>query len=235
MKEDTKSNSTARVKYFDYIIGVMRESDEFLHKNAEETCNEVLELMNEAINCMGAIKIGSKNYYVERSMAFFLLHILMPFSYAIYVDLLMGNLPVCFMELRLMIESLGKCYLADLKRPDRAFFQEKLEFLERELNRENVSMSNLMKELGRTLGLENEFIALWDKLSRDWVHIKGIMDKTVDQVIQKSDVPPWALPLPMSYTVNDLDAINELCKRISQFRSLLTSTVEKYEQELAFL
>lgn len=231
MKEEIRGNSTAAEKYFDYIIGVMRENDEFLHKNAEETCNEVLELMNEVIDYMGAIKIGSRNYYVERSMAFFLLHILMPFSYGIYVDFLTGNLPVCFMMLRLMSESLAKCYLADLKYPDQSFFQERLRLLEEE----KLSTAKLLKELEKRLGRENEFIALWDKLSRDWVHIKGIMDKTVDQVIQKSDVPPWALPLPMGYNENDLDAIDELCKRISQFKSLLATTLEKYEQELGFL
>ena len=57
-------------------------------------------------------------------------HVLMPVGGAIYVNALTGNLPACFMELRLALESLVKCYLADLKYSDRPFFQEKLNLLE---------------------------------------------------------------------------------------------------------
>jgi len=232
MVEETKGNSTAAAKYFDYIIKVMRENEEFLRKNAKETCDEVVELMNDAIDyVMHAVKRKeSRKDYVNRSMAFFLHHILMPFSYAIYVDLLVGNIPACFMELRLMLESLAKCYFADLKYPDRTFFQERLELLEAE----DLSMSKLMKELGKELGFENDFVALWGKLSRDWIHTKGIMDRVVSQVIEKSDIPPWALTLPMNYKENDLDAVDELRKYISQFRTLLTTTMEKYQQKFDF-
>jgi len=237
MKEEIRGNSTEVEKYFDYIIGVMKENDEFLHKNSDETCNEVIELVNDAIDyVIHAVEKWGRDryYYVERSMAFFLHHILMPFSYGIYVDLLAGNLPVCFMELRLAVESLAKCYLADLKFPGQTFFQEKLELLEKELERKKLSTSKLMEELGNRLG-EDKFIRLWGKLSRDWVHTKGIVDRTVGQIGEKSDVPPWALPLPMAYTENDLEAVDELCKRISQFRSLLVTTLEKYKQEFGFL
>jgi hypothetical protein len=47
-------------------------------------------------------------------------------------------------------------------------------------------------------------------------------------------VPPWALVIPMNYTDNDLDALEELRKRISQFKELLAATAEKYQQELGF-
>ena len=65
--------------------------------------------------------------YLERSMAFFFYHVLRPFSCAIHTDVLTGNLPACFMELRLMLESLAKFYLADSKYPEQTFFQERLE------------------------------------------------------------------------------------------------------------
>lgn len=232
MVEETKGNSTAAAKHFNYITKVMRGNEEFLRKNAKETCDEVVELMNDAINyVMHDVKEKeSWKGYGNRSMAFFLYHILMPFSYAIYVDLLIGNIPACFMELRLMLESLVKCYLADLKYPDQTFFQERLKLLEGE----NLSMSKLMEELGRELVSENDFIALWGKLSRDWIHTKGILDGVVSQVIEKSNIPPWALPLPMNYKESDLDAVDELRKRISQFSTLLTATMEKYQQELNF-
>ncbi|MBA7617408.1 hypothetical protein ES703_24722 [subsurface metagenome] len=231
MTEEIKGNSTAVEEYFDYIIEVMRKNEGFLRKNAKETYDEVVELINDAIdNVVLAVK-KSEEDYVKYSMISFLHHILMPFSYGIYVDMLAGNIPVCFMELRLMLESLVKSYLADSRYPDPPFFQERLESLEQEINKEKKSISDLMEELGEKLGVKKDFVALWGKLSHDWVHTKGIMDKVVAQVTEKSDVPPWALAIPMTYAENDLDTIDELRNRISKFRSLLTAAMGRYQQE----
>ena len=229
-----KKNSTAADNYLDYTMKVMKENEEFLRRNAEETYGEVIDLINDAIDLVGfAVKRkGSREDYVKRSMVFFLHHIFMPSSYAIHTDLLIGNLPTCFMELRLMLESLVKCYLADLKYPEQSFFQEKLELVEDDLKR--GSTSKLMKELGEKLGLKNDFIALWGKLSKDWIHPKGVIDKVVTQISEKSGAPSWALVIPMNYAEDDLDTINELCKRVSQFRVLLKFTIDNYKQESGF-
>jgi len=227
MAEETKNNSAATEDYLNDIICVMKQNEAFLRQNAEETYCEVVELINDAIdNVVLAVKKTEEDYS-KYSIIFFLHHILMPFSYAIHVDMLAGNIPACFMELRLMLESLVKCYLADLKYPDQTFFQERLKLLEAE----NLSTSKLMKELGRKLGLENYFVALWSKLSQDWIHTKGIMDRVVAQVIEKSDVPPWGLVLPMNYSESDLDTIDELRNNISKFISLLKTTMEKHQKE----
>jgi len=228
MAEGTKGNSRTAESYLDFIIDVMKKNEAFLRQNAKETYYEVVELINDAIdNVMLAVK-KRKEDYSKYSMISFLHHILMPFSYAIYVDMLVGNIPACFMELRLILESLVKCYLADLQYQDRSFFQEKLKLLEEE----RKSTSELMIRLGKKLGLN--FVALWGKLSQYWVHTKGIMDRVVAQVIEKSDVPPWGLVLPMHYSEGDLDTINELCNHISKFRSLLKITMEKYQQETTY-
>jgi hypothetical protein len=163
MMEKAKQDSTASDDYLDYAMKIMKENEEFLRSNAEETYKEVIVLVNDAIDFIGFTvkREKSKEDYVKRSMVFFLYHILMPLSYAIYTDLLIGNLPPCFMELRLMLESLVKCYLADLKHPNQSFFQEKLKLIEDDLKKGNVSTSKLMNELGKKLGLKNDFLALW--------------------------------------------------------------------------
>lgn len=226
MAEEPEGNSTAVEKYFGDVIEVMRENEEFLRKNVKETYEMVIGLVNDAIDnvTLTVKKPESKKNYVERSMVFFIIHIHMPFSYAIHLNLLTGNLPACFIELRLMLESLVKCYLADLKYPNQTFFQNKLKLLEQE----PLSTSELMKLLGRRFGVKNDFVALWGKLSNDWVHTKGVTEKVVSHIIRKSDMPPWAIIIPMSFGEDDLDTINELGKRISQFRSLLKVTMEKY-------
>ena len=230
MAEETKGDSASAEDPLNCIIEVMKQNEAFLRQNAEDTYYEVVELINDAIdNVVLAVKKNPEDY-AKYSMIFFLHHILMPFSYAIHVDMLTGNIPACFMELRLMLESLARCYLADLKYSDQIFFQEKLKLLEEEEeeNKRKKSTSKLMDELGTGLGLN--FRTLWHKLSQDWVHTKGIMDRVVTQVVEKSDVPPWALVIPMNYAESDLDTINELRNRISKFRSLLTAVMEKYQK-----
>jgi hypothetical protein len=231
-----KKNSTATDNYLDYTMKVMKENEEFLHRNAEETYREVIDLINNAIDFVGSAvaRDKSREGYVERSMIFFLYHILMPSSYAIHADLLIGNLAACFMELRLMLESLAKCYLADLKYPEQSFFKEKLELIEDDLKKGNVSTSKLMKKLGEKLGFKNDFIALWGKLSKDWIHPKGVIDKVVAQIGEKSWPPSWTLGIPMNYAEDDLDTINELYKRVSQFRKLLKVTIDNYKQKSSF-
>lgn len=229
MAEDTKGDSAALEGPLNCIIGVMRENEAFLRQDAEETYHEVIELINDAIDYVMVAVKRSREDYVKYSMISFLHHILMPFSYAIYVDMLDGNIPVCFMELRLILESLVRCYVADLKYPDRTFFQERLKLLDEDNRREKKSTSKLMDELGKALGLN--FVSLWGRLSQDWIHTKGIMDRVVGQVIDKSDVPPWALVVPMNYGKSDLDAINELRNQISNFRNLLTAVMMKWQQE----
>jgi hypothetical protein len=228
MAEETKGDSAVVEDLLNYIIEVMRQNETFLRQNAEETYHEVVELINDAIDYVVLAAKKSGEDYVRYSMISFLNHILMPFSYAIYIDMLAGNIPACFMELRLILESLVKCYLADLEYPDRTFFQERLKLLEDE----NLSTSELMKDLGRKLGLGNAFVALWSKLSQNWIPTKGIMDGVVAQVIEKSDVPPWGLVLPMHYSESELDTIDELRNNISKFISLLKTTMEKYQKEI---
>lgn len=218
------SNISIPTEQFTYVVERMTENEKFLFNNAQDTVEEVVELINDAIDTVQRAE-GIREY-TERSMGFFIHHILMPSSYAIYVDLLTANLPVCYMELRLILESLVKCYFADSRYPQLSFFQERLESLEQE----KQSTSKLMKELGKEAGLGNEFVALWGKLSRDWVHTEGFVSHVVDSVIKKSDIPPWALVVPMSYVESDLDAINELRSRISQLRDLLKITMERYRQ-----
>jgi len=232
MTEETKSSSAA-AEYFAHIVEVMQENEKFVRRNAKGAYEEVIELINDAIDEVGlAVKRPQwEKDYLENSMTFFTYHILMPFSYAIYLDLLAGNVPACFMELRLILESLTKCYLGDSRYPEATFYQTRLELLEQEMEQRKLSTSKAMKELGEKLGATNGFVALWGKLSQGWLHTKGFTDKLVGHVTEKSDMPPWALAIPMNYTESDMDILEELRNRISQFRSLLATTMEKYRQE----
>lgn len=144
MTEETKSSSAVD-EYFAQIVGVMRENEKFIRGNAKGAYEEVIELINDVIDEIGFAvgKPKREKDYLEYSMSFFTYHVLMPFSYAIYLDLLAGNVPACFMELRLMLESLAKCYLADSRHPQ-------------EMEQTTLSTSKAMKELGEELGVTNK-------------------------------------------------------------------------------
>ncbi|MEM2173343.1 MAG: hypothetical protein QXS66_08945 [Thermoproteota archaeon] len=93
--------------------------------------------------------------------------------------------------------------------------------LEEIMKEKGISTSNLLKDFGEMIGLPDEPIKLWGKLSQGWVHTRGIVQKILNHIEEKSDFPPYALSIPMNYTDNDVDSLNELAKRTSELRKIL--------------
>ena len=143
----------------------------------------------------------------------------MPQNYAVWIDLLYGNLPACFMELRLILESLAGFSLIDS-------FSQEFEFFEKMLNAfYKGKPSDKLKEFGNKIGVKNEPFNLWKKLSQNWVHPKGIIKRLISEITKKSDVPSWAWIIPMEYTNSDLKDIEELGKCISKLRELIKAVI----------
>ena len=94
----------------------IKEDEEFLRKNAKDVHEEVIGLVNDVMSMLSLIleKFKTGEEAVKHPMAFFVLHVLMPMSYGIYTNLLLGNLPACFVQLRLIHETMAKCYFVDL-------------------------------------------------------------------------------------------------------------------------
>lgn len=142
-------------------------------------------------------------------------------SYAIYLNLLAGNLISCFGELRSLTESLGECTLADQSFPDKPFFQARIELL----HQEDVSTSRRLEHISK------DFVALWGKLSQNWAHTRGIMNKIVTRASKSQDWPTWTVVIPMTYSKGDLAILDELRKRVSDFRYLLARTIEEWKDK----
>jgi len=72
MAEEAKGNPRAAL--LEDYYRVMKENEEFLHRNAEETYGEIIDLINDAINYMilETEKKESKEDYVRNPMSFFL-------------------------------------------------------------------------------------------------------------------------------------------------------------------
>lgn len=231
MADRVEDGSSPGDEYLHHVVQVMRENNAFLRGNAKEVLDEVVRLINDAIDYVSvAVKRReATEEYVKSAMVFFLQHVLMPFSYALYAEALAANLPACFMQIRLVVESLALCYLADARYPDLAFFEDKLKRLEAD----GYRASRCMKEVDAELGLEDEFIRLWGRLSGDWIHTRGVVGKVVDSILVTSEVPAWALVIPMSYAQSDLETLEELRKRVSQLRGLLSATTSAYGLEVS--
>ena len=203
--------------YLRHVADVMAENDVFLEEHAKETYNEVVELINDAIDQVAEMGRTRDAVGVSTSaMAAFAFHTVLPLGYAIYLDMLTANLPVCFMQLRLLLESLTKSRLADQRNPGPSFFPEKLESIESE----TWNISNLMREMDHLMDTRERFLTLWRNLSNEWAHTRGLTDRIVTRV-QKGSVPPWALVVPSIYAKDDLEDLAELHTRISELRALL--------------
>ena len=214
----------------DEIIKGLRENDSFLGEKAVETHDEIVNCVNDAIS-NPYFTAATPEEDIKSCITFFVRHVLMPSGYGIYLDLLAGNLPSCFVKVRLMLESLVKCYVADCRYPDVTFFEERIELLDKALRQERCSISELMRQLGERLGIGNEFGKLWRALSNDWVHTKGIANNIASHMANVPGLPSWALVIPMPYSDADLEVINKLGKVISQFRELLKIAIETYRTE----
>ena len=225
MLEKYNQQNSYRENLLNHIFNVMKENESFLCKDARDVYDEVIELVNDAIDY--ARLISSQKDYSNRAISFFFLHVFLPQSYAIYADLLTGNLPICFGELRLMVESLAKSFSADYMWQEDKFFGEKLEMIEEYMRKEKKNITNLIGVAENTLGIQGDFSDLWRRLSKEWVHPGGLMKRVVDYVANREDAPPWGLVIPMRYNQNDLPEINSLGQDIVKFRKILEIVMKK--------
>jgi len=70
---------------------------------------------------------------------------------------------------------------------------------------------------------------MWGKLSRNWLHAKGFLDKIVDVVVKQSEIPSWGLVIPINYTIEDLAFLVELKKEIIRIRRFLKEVMQEYQ------
>jgi len=206
---------------------ILEENETFCESNevGHRTWVEIVELMNEAIdNVLWETKeIDWRHLFAKYAMLNYFFSILMPISYGIYFNYLGGNLPVCFTQLRTLLEQLAKCFMSDVRHPDLLFFHERIKALENEMERERLSLTNLIEMVAP------EGVSIWRNLSKDWVHFKSF-DRIVAIVSERQDVPGWSLTVPIGYSDTELPEIDELGKYVSRFRQILAKNVKEWKR-----
>lgn len=228
MAKRIEDGPRSRERYLEYLFDTLRQNEAFLYENAQELYTEIVAVENDAIDHIGgwSRSEAGPGDYVKAAMCHFLLHVLFPVSGAIHLNALAGNLPGCYSALRLALESLVKCYLADMRYPDQGFFHDKICLLEKQPNRKRRSTASFMEEWDKHLGRKNGSAALWKELSQTWVHARGVVEGITNRVTQQTDAPAWGMVLPQAYTMRDMAALNELQRKLSQFRSLLHDAMQ---------
>ncbi len=209
-----------RGNFIQLIAETIDKNMQFLKTEGNEAIVEAVNLVEDAINYVSKI-LHQENFeevHAKSAMVFFVFNTLMPVSYSILLNLLIGNIPTCLRELRFILESLAKCYIADISYPEKEFFQEKIELLKGKREHQIIT------EFDQKLGLNKEAITLWGKLSEE-VHLRRYVERIVENVIQRSNIPPYALALPMPYDKKDLEDLNELGKRIQKTREIIKQTI----------
>jgi hypothetical protein len=73
----------------------------------------------------------------------------------------------------------------------------------------------------------HDYVALWGRLSNEWLHTEGYIKRVLDETLKKSDIPAYALAIPMIYNETDIDIIKELQVSVSKFRTLFNNTISK--------
>ena len=196
-------------------------------KELEEVEKEIVNLINDVIDYWprGLPTNKFTNLAIRSAFLFSLLHVVWPLSNGILVDLLVGNLPACFMQLRLIIETAAKALTTDYEYRFQGVSLHGVEELEKYLQRKNISMSKFYREIfSRVVGKEmgRNTLCLWSKLSENWVHFRGITRRIRKRIEEEKGIPPsYVLVLPTELDEGDIKDIKELTKRVAETRKLL--------------
>lgn len=209
------------------VCGVMSENEKFLLKNFKDVVDEIVELANDAIDCVASYAKQDKDrqLYGQKATHFYAYHVLMPTSHAIFTSLLTGNLPSCFRELRFMVEMLVKCHLADAHYPNLSFFRDKLHALENRDGEKRIAEVAFVKEFSEKTGL-NGMVPLWKALSEE-THARKFVERVVENIVEKDNMPGYALVIPIPYNRGDISDLSELNSYVISFRNILNKALSQ--------
>ena len=224
--QDTRRNINGH-PFINSVLKSMRDNHDYLHENVKGLYESIIYFINLAIDlsCNTVQVDNPVEKAVKSAKNNFLYFILTPHSYAIYIDVLGGNLPAAFVEMRIILESLAECCLADENYPEEEDFQAKLIRLRDERRTDEdgktrqISLTKRMNELEKLLDI-NGIVRLWSYLSNEWVHSSGLMNRVVSGMMELN-VPSWCLAIPTTYSEQDLEDLETLSRNVEELRKII--------------
>jgi hypothetical protein len=204
------------------VKAIMDENISFFQSDltAKESLAEIEGLLEDALKYVGWKELPEDpngQYALNFAIINFIHFVLLPLSCAISFDFLGGNLPACFMQLRLLLEQLAKCFFADLNYQDLNLASDKIKHLEAE----DRGITRMVSELN----LADK--TLYAVLSNDWVHLRYL--GPIVRMFQRGDVQ---LLVPVACSQNELPEIRELGEAIRTYRVVLANTLQEWKTRL---
>ena len=209
----------------------LKNSDFFeKNKQAESAVKEAVGLVNDIIEYVHLFLKSLKNYSYH-AFPVAMIHVAMPLSYGIFCNLMIGNLPTCYFQTRIILEGLVESLIADARFPECSFFETKLDCLEHVRAEMHLSFPRICRLLlPRTIrGKDAEHIIdLWRNLSEKWLHARGVVKKMVNKIVKEEKAPPWSIIIPVPYDDNDISDILEFTEHIRVFRKTVRKLVSAW-------
>jgi len=230
-------------RLFKEITDIMKRNSEFLNLNAKQFCEEILELLNDPVNFIEDLcklfNITSEGRNLDRLRALFVrdamlvyLHnILFPSVFSLYINVLLGNFPAFLRDLRFMIESLAKCYVVDVKCPEKDVF-EKMKVISKWRSEHRI-----VRILDSELNTKSRATKLWHKLSEE-SHLSGYVKRIIENIEIVGVPPDWALtPAPWRELCGEdtdeiLDPKRGFHIFLCEYREILNIAWKKYLSKL---
>ncbi len=195
--------------FADSAAECFRENERFLLREARDVINEATELANDSIDYIG-VCLQRKP---EQAMHFFGMYVLGSTSYSVFTNLLAGALPTCFRELRFLLETLAKCYVVDKEETD-------FDFPKDRQGKRRAAEITVVRKFDTYLNLGDKSVDLWQSLSGE-SHTEQFVKRVIDNILERDNLPTYAMPLPMTYTRKELDELNELRDYIVRIREIM--------------
>lgn len=229
-----RNKQTQDTKFSKTIHEVADKNEDFLLKNSRVVFDEIVELVNDAIDYAQSYakrdESDRRKLHAESAVYFYVCQSLIPSSNALLVDLLAGNLPSCFRELRFMIEMLAKCYLADRRYSQFTFFERRLYTLQHTKNGKRIPEIRFVEDFSKEIQDGVAPLELWRSLSEE-AHARKFVERVVDSVINRNNVPAYSLVIPMVLAKGDLPDVEDLNNYVISFREILNKTMDSIQNQ----
>ncbi len=224
-------NIEESLKRFSELINTCIDSNKYfllVNKEVESVYRLILKLDMFVFDVFGkCIEKG------EDSMTFMLMYVVLSRLNGLELAFLLGDLPTCYMNMRLILEGLVDSVIISTRFRD-SQFPENLENLWRLEKKKNIKFSekvDLLLPRGIRDETKKECKKLWEELCRYWAHSSGIIRKLKEY---KKYIPPkWAFAIiPSEYEQNDLEDIKELQIKLEKLFNVTEDLLEVFKSKV---
>jgi len=224
-----QSNKGKELLIIKTIFDVLKENEQFVIRNpkAAEAHDLMIDLWMIASEVEGAYELQKHDTTVSRT----LLHAVLPQVHSMLYNFLLGNLPACYISMRVVLEAIVDAIIADTKFHDLPF-PNNLELLKQH-ERKGLKFTRKCELLPAwAQNAVKEIDGLWRYLSNYWVHPKGTIRIIGDRkqrwrIVKRGPFPlyelnsSWWCYAPSKYHKRDLNDIQELVNWLHKLKEVV--------------